>query len=167
MGKPKLYQKKCRECDKEFFGIKKRVLCSLKCVGLEQKERLVAGNKSRRKYEYIIGLSKQQIFAKNNPEKIIGEYNRDKGMRLNVLMFLGAKCVHCGYEKDVRALELDHIYSDGYLERKKKTMKSKIYRYYSKNLSEVKDRLQVLCSNCNKIKQIENKEFALSKKKGK
>ena len=137
----------------------------MKCVGDEQKDRLVEGNISRRKYENIYGLTKNQIFRLNNPDKSEQEYKRDNLKRIAVIMHLGGKCVMCGYDSDMRALQLDHTWGDGYLDRKKRG--TRLGRFYINNLDIAKDILQVLCANCNRIKQISNKEFALSTRKKK
>lgn len=73
----------------------------------------------------------------------------------------GPRCVRCGYDTDFRALVVDHINGGGQIE----------YRKYNYNvLKMLKDILalpetervakyQVLCANCNRIKQFENGEF--------
>ena len=63
----------------------------------------------------------------------------------------GKKCVQCGYSNEL-ALAFDHIYSDGHLDRKSKNYSME---RYVKNPSLARDRLQVLCYNCNTIKEIE------------
>jgi len=71
----------------------------------------------------------------------------------------GAKCKRCGYSKDVRALQIDHINNDGHLERS--TMRGqavKYWKYYQNHPKEAKLRLQILCANCNQIKKFENYE---------
>lgn len=70
--------------------------------------------------------------------------------RLLALSELGGECVECGYD-DIRALEFDHINNDGYKERGPRDAT------YYKNLIKEKDRFQVLCSNCNTIKQWKHK----------
>ncbi len=70
----------------------------------------------------------------------------------------GAKCVHCGYDKDIRALQLDHINGGGSKDRKSNRSTSKILRIHRDNLDSLKDKYQVLCANCNFIKKYENKE---------
>ena len=152
--------KECATCLRSFQGEKRRVCCSRGCAAkFRGKTRRYA-----RKYPKIEGLTRGQIFRKFNPEKVAQDLHRDVFKRLIVIDHLGSKCCRCGYEEDIRALELDHKNNDGYLDRKKVGRKGKIYRYYSKNLKEAEEVLQVLCSNCNKIKQIEQKEFRKSKR---
>lgn len=160
-GRAKNHEKICRYCKKNFMGHKQQKCCSMYCVGFEQKERLVKGNIGRRKYEKISGMTRQQLFRYNNPEKKLLEYNRERLKRLEVVNHLGAKCIKCGYCDDIRALELDHKNNDGHLDRKKRG--NKITRYYCNHLDEAEKILQVLCANCNKIKQIAEGEFCKSK----
>lgn len=75
-------------------------------------------------------------------------------VRLKIINLLGGKCVGCGYKKDVRALQIDHINSDGKIDR--------IYTggsYYHNIMNKLKSgRYQILCANCNAIKRIEERE---------
>ena len=65
------------------------------------------------------------------------------------------KCVTCEYSKNINALELDHIEGNGNKNRKKFN-KSGGWSYYRKlQTLGYPTGYQVLCSNCNKIKQIE------------
>jgi hypothetical protein len=65
----------------------------------------------------------------------------------------GKKCVACGFT-DERALTFDHIYDDGYLDRAGSPGSTKLLKYV-KNPTLAKERLQVLCFNCNLIKERE------------
>jgi hypothetical protein len=65
------------------------------------------------------------------------------------------KCVTCGYNKNINALELDHIDGKGNDSRKKFGSMGG-WAYYKKlKTLDYPEGYQVLCSNCNKIKQIE------------
>ena len=79
-------------------------------------------------------------------------------LRSKVVEFLGGKCVKCGYS-DKRALQIDHVNGDGYLERKKK---SNVVRYLADVIVDIYihgGRYQLLCANCNIIKKFENNEM--------
>ncbi len=82
-----------------------------------------------------------------------------KKLRLELLEIIGnSKCNRCGFD-DVRALQLDHIKGDGAIERKKfknSHYEWHFYRYENPDLA--KEKLQVLCANCNWIKREENDE---------
>lgn len=159
-------KKICRLCGKEFnvTGSKKRqekrIFCSSHCSGKSNAKAVIERNKARRKYPEIEGLSRQQVFYRYNPN--LKANKSDKEKREKIIRYLGAKCVKCQYDKDIRALVLDHKNGDGEKDRKEKG--SKIQRYYILHLEEAKNNLQVLCANCNVIKAIENNEHNRSRR---
>lgn len=155
-------EKSCSQCGKSFIGREERIFCSSRCFGLFHRVRIIDYNLRNKKYPSIEGLTRQQIYWRYNSESREKILNRDRKKREDLIFFLGNKCVTCGYKENIRALELDHIKSDGYQDRKLKG--SKVYRYYIKNLNEAKENLQVLCSNCNKIKAIEKNEHSITKR---
>lgn len=67
-------------------------------------------------------------------------------------------CVKCGFS-DKRALQFDHIDGDGWKETKIMISSTARLRHYIKNPDYTKNKIQVLCANCNWIKRNENKEF--------
>jgi len=70
----------------------------------------------------------------------------------------GMKCIRCGFS-DPRALELDHINSDGYIDRiKGKNGGRNPYKWIIQHPEEAKRKFQVLCANCNRIKMWEENE---------
>lgn len=71
--------------------------------------------------------------------------------RVQAIRRLGAVCVACGYDKDVRALCLDHVNGNGHLERS-------IQKFYRDVYAGRRQDIQVLCANCNVIKARENRE---------
>lgn len=145
--------KNCLKCGVEFNAERNsRKYCGRKCHGL-----------ANRKYEFIDGMSRQQRFWANNDESRIKCLKRDRDKRYIVIDYLGGKCIKCGFNKDKRALVLDHINGDGKQDRLKNG--SRIYRYYCTRLDEADKVLQVLCANCNLIKAFECFEYAGSKRK--
>ncbi len=62
------------------------------------------------------------------------------------------QCVSCGYNTDIRALVADHIHNDGYLDKKRFRTNLVAATYYLKHPEEAKQKLQILCCNCNQIK---------------
>jgi hypothetical protein len=67
----------------------------------------------------------------------------------------GLSCAICGYNSDIRALDIDHINNDGYLDRKRLGgVPSKIVKYYLTYPEIVKTNLQILCSKCNWKKRL-------------
>lgn len=150
--------KKCPNCSKQFVGREARVFCSMSCFGLFHRETTIERNIRNRKYPKIDGLSRQNVFWVYNPEARIKDLRRDTDKRESLVIFLGGQCVKCGYKENIKALELDHKNNDGDLDRKR--LGNKIYRYYVKNLEEAREKLQILCANCNKIKAIEEMEHS-------
>ena len=74
---------------------------------------------------------------------------RIKKMRKKAIDKYGGKCVKCGYDKDIRALQFDHVYSDGHIERKINDSPTFILKNI---LKDTEGRYQLLCANCNAIK---------------
>lgn len=80
-------------------------------------------------------------------------------MKLKLCEILGgAKCVKCG-NKELRVLVFDHIQGGGGAETKKFGNNQKMMAYYVNNPELAKQRLQVLCANCNSLKRHDNREF--------
>lgn len=75
------------------------------------------------------------------------EYKRQK--RKEAIEILGGKCYDCGFSNKL-ALQIDHIDNNGKEERKKRVM---MHNKIINNPIERK-KYQVLCANCNWIKEI-------------
>lgn len=82
------------------------------------------------------------------------EYQRlyKEKKRVEALEYLGGKCVECGFQ-DFRALEIDHVRDDGYLEKVPRDS-----TYYNKVIKDNTGRYQLLCSNCNSKKRYEHRK---------
>lgn len=80
------------------------------------------------------------------------EYHRRT--RAKVLELFGNKCAHCGFS-DHRALQIDHVNDDGWIERHKKFSSIVFLR---RILKEGTEGYQLLCANCNWIKRYEVNE---------
>ena len=75
--------------------------------------------------------------------------------RDEAIAFLGGVCLRCGFS-DPRALQIDHINSDGGEERRRfKHSRSKLFR----EVLAGKPHYQLLCANCNQIKKHEKSEW--------
>ena len=85
-------------------------------------------------------------------------YRRKK--RLQLINDFGACCAHCGYD-NIIALDFDHIFNDGYLVRGKTGSGSDRLIEIEKSPS----RFQLLCKNCNWIKEYERRQNAQRLKK--
>lgn len=69
---------------------------------------------------------------------------------------LGNRCSICGYDKDSRALQIDHIDGKGRRER----MRLGWYKFFNKILKDPTG-YQLLDANCNYIKRYENNEVTI------
>lgn len=69
--------------------------------------------------------------------------------RAEIIASLGSVCVKCGYS-DVRALQIDHVNCDGYLDRHRSG--GSYYSYLLKQIQIRPDDFQLLCANCHVIK---------------
>ena len=76
-------------------------------------------------------------------------------VRNRCLDILGAQCARCGYDASRHALQIDHRFGDGSVDRVGKTGGS-YYHHVLKNIES--GRYQVLCANCNMIKRAEHQE---------
>ena len=134
-----------RECLRCGSGFKtpytRKLYCSRKCYMDGIQERSTKWLKTEEGHNWKV----------NNQRK------NARQRRIRALIALGGKCIRCGY-KDLRALHIDHVNSDGNLERKsRKTVESKLW--IGKDID--KSRYQILCANCNWIKRIEEAEVGL------
>jgi hypothetical protein len=75
--------------------------------------------------------------------------------RQKLVEMLGGVCARCGFA-DKRALQIDHINGDGANDRK--LLRGGIFAYYLDVPEHAREKLQVLCANCNWIKRAENSE---------
>lgn len=101
-----------------------------------------------RVYQIVNNMDSNSNFSKNTSITI----NKSRVEAINIL---GGKCRNCGFD-DFRALQIDHVYGDGSLDRKNFIG----YKLYLRiiNEPECRHNYQILCANCNWIKRHENKE---------
>jgi len=95
---------------------------------------------------------------------------RMRDIRKNLVISLGHRCAckepdcwHIGQcvIEDYRILQIDHVDSGGTKEIELKGNRV-MYLYYLKHPEEAKQKLQILCANCNWMKRHRNKEFPKS-----
>lgn len=63
--------------------------------------------------------------------------------------------VGAGFDGDHRALAIDHVYGDGAAARRSGMLGRRLLRDV---LVDIEGQYQLLCANCNQIKQFENAE---------
>ena len=115
----------------------------------ENKERILERQKIWTRKFYA---EHKDIHKKRNRERWV-KYRREMYEKLG-----GKKCVHCGFS-DERALAIDHVFDDGFKERKKLKSISQMRRAVLLK----PERYQVLCYNCNQIKRYEKESVAKKK----
>lgn len=94
-------------------------------------------------------LRQSKEFYQNNHARLRAvDIQKTTAARQEVIDLLGGKCSTCSFS-DIRALEIDHIQGDGYLEKATGT----ITRYRKLvNTPNLVERFQLLCGNCHNIK---------------
>jgi hypothetical protein len=105
----------------------------------------------------------QQTYSKEYYNKNVDKYKlaqrKSHLKRKQILLsHLGMQCVLCGYN-DPRGLVLDHINDDGAESRRRFKGTQPEWSYYSKHLGEAVLVFQVLCANCNMIKEFNRKLY--------
>ena len=114
--------------------------------------------KERQRKYYRENIDKIKEYRKNSVSKIQKTRRKyENSIRLEILIELGNRCVQCGYD-DWRGLQLDHINSDGAIDRARFKRPKQLYVYYLKNKKEMFKNLQILCANCNQIKKYTHDE---------
>jgi hypothetical protein len=99
-------------------------------------------------------------YRRTHREEVLASQKRCKDRLKNeVMTHYGngkAACVRCGYD-NIGALDIDHINGDGAEHRKREDVKTRSFYAWLKQ-NNFPEGFQTLCSNCNQIKAIENKE---------
>lgn len=101
------------------------------------------------------GKASLKRYDQSEGGKKIRKRNRTKyrmSIRIFLIELLGGVCIMCGYNKDIRGLELDHINGGGLRERKTFGSRDGMIIYYRKHPEEAKMKLQLLCGTCHNIK---------------
>lgn len=83
-------------------------------------------------------------------------------LKPKAISLLGGVCVKCGFS-DTRALQVDHIDGNGFLDRKNKTKYNEA-NIYRKIIRGDTSNYQLLYANCNFIKAFEQGSFTRSSK---
>lgn len=92
--------------------------------------------------------NKDAVYAANRQ----WQRSRAKNLKAEMIEAYGGKCCCCG-EPEFLFLQLDHIYNDGNIERRK--FGNHIVEWaYLKSIGWPKDRHQLLCANCNYGKRV-------------
>ena len=90
---------------------------------------------------------------RERPMVRINERSYNNQLRDAVLEQYGKQCASCGFDTDVRILQLDHINGGGNTERRQIGV-----RGIRKNALQHPEQYQLLCPNCNWTKRYDNNE---------
>jgi hypothetical protein len=77
-------------------------------------------------------------------------YHKAKDLAFETLG--GYRCVQCKF-KDYRALDIEHIHGGGNIHRSQFSRQDQLYRDITKYPKKYRKELQIMCRNCNTIKQ--------------
>ena len=156
---------KKREYDKKYYLNNSEKVKRINALWKEKnKERLIKYRNERYKQNREIILYRQKLTYKKRYEKnkvTISTRNKNRWIRYKNEMYGllgGKKCKSCGFE-DERALAIDHVFNDGYKERKLEKSISQM----RKRVFATPNRYQILCYNCNQIKKYENQNREIAK----
>ena len=159
-------QKHCRGCAttkpvNEFYFLNKkkgyrRHRC-IPCINAqnqqwadENREKKRKGAREHQRFKYRDNLEAARAKSRSESQKELLE------LKTECFEKLGGVCVHCDYDIDQRALQIDHVHGGGTKERKKLGSTAALYR---KVLADTEGNYQLLCANCNQIKKHENEEW--------
>ena len=105
-------------------------------------------------------LKKRRAFDRER-QKLAEPRNRDlrARKRREAIRLMGGKCQRCGYHKDSRALQFDHRKGIRCHNSKRRFYGEDTLSVTLKILGGQRGKYQLLCANCNIIKQYERGEF--------
>ena len=126
------------------------------------REEILAGVKENYEANKPQKLAYAKRHWKDRPPEVkerhrIRNRERARALRQEVLERFGTECSRFGIA-DQRVLHVDHVNGGGHRERKKFKGTGPYYKYLLNEANSAN--YQVLCANCNIIKQHENREFA-------
>lgn len=120
-----------------------------------KKEILERQRNFRIKNKKILNEKRREDYKKRPSyyRKITNNHKIKRRMSLfNFLCNGNICCQKCSF-RDIRALQLDHVKNDGSQDRKRFKNENNFYFYYYNHYLEAKEKLQVLCANCNTLKR--------------
>jgi hypothetical protein len=149
MAKREVLLKKCAHCGK------RKPLTDFK--SLKQGEYRYIGNCTSCNNGY-----RKQYYLKNKgrwkPAKRPTKERRKANLlawKMGAFKHLGGVCVHCGFS-DIRALQIDHVNGGGCKEARLGLITTIKYKAV---MTDKTGKYQLLCANCNWIKNHERKEY--------
>lgn len=103
---------------------------------------------------------------KNGPQMRQSSRDYSSRKRIEALALFDSKCKRCGFD-DPRALEIDHINGDGHLDSAQGYARwIKMLKLNTEHgIDWLRERFQVLCSNCHRIKSHEAGDWSRNRRK--
>lgn len=132
----------------------------LELSGLSSREIGEREGISGTRVRYILG-NPMPIRRYNRERDNEPEHKTREDYRIKIIRLLGNRCNKCGYDSDIRALQVDHINGGGRDDRKEHGG-SMYLRILERLESGIVGEYQILCANCNWIKRMENREHKKS-----
>jgi transposase-like protein len=147
--------KRCRICnvplnkDNWYLSLEEKNSCICKRCNTNK------GNEWKRKHPQTSREYSKQYY-KNHPKYNVPwcRENRIK-IRAEMIQAYGGKCSKCGINNPL-LLDIDHIHNDGSEQRKQGMWGWRLYRWLRK-YEYPKDNFQLLCKNCNWLKEMERR----------
>lgn len=135
---------------------------------LKNRERIIERERSRRAknpdaHNAKCLASKRRNWGAYLAKNSEGNRRHRAELKAAAISALGGKCASCGYNADIRALQIDHIASDGAVERRASSNQWALYRSVAERGAQGK--YQCLCANCNQIKRAEAGEHPPGRKR--
>lgn len=143
------YDSRCKTC-------RKVLLKEWIAKNPEKRKAMKARNRAKyrekaRERDRLYRLSNLADIRRKTAERTLAFHH---SLRIRALQHLGGKCHRCGFE-DPRALQIDHVNSDGAAERKSLST-SRILKAVIDSVPG--ERYQCVCANCNWIARHERGE---------
>jgi 5-methylcytosine-specific restriction endonuclease McrA len=131
--------------DRKHFGGSTKTMCLY----------YIAHPEEAKKNLQILCANCNRLKMNNSVYGTSKDARRYSRIRLQLMRILSddlPHCVYCGYNTSIHALEFDHINGGGLADFKRFHSNDKLYTYYALHPEEAKEKLQLLCVNCNRIK---------------
>jgi len=115
-------------------------------------------NYHKRKYKIGLDGKRRDKYGRDLDNLKLWRRKRKEKLKRRAFSLLGDKCRICGYS-DFRALQIDHINNDGVKERQiRKSNPPAFFNRILKSIKNKEGKYQLLCANCNTIKELERRK---------
>lgn len=119
--------------------------------------------KNPERWREIAQAARRKWKTNNRDAHRVAQQEHRHAVRKEILTLLGGalRCQSCGWDKDWRALQIDHIHGNGRQDSRTSGGNTNLWslRNWIRQYPEAaKAMYQVLCANCNWIKRADNQE---------